>query len=749
LYGKTTLYNSLDASAEGSASSSLVPNRFAPTCHIFELVSPLRLDATQPDHRSATKKLVPRFDPRDDPREAMRGSRPASLPKTRNMVTKLRSIDVELLLNRRLNARFETSPCVESYRLDRRAVRWACLAIRADLFTSDFKAISARQFHGGIGVMRVSEQLLSQHDQSNGTSLYASYRVLYTGLRDEVYPFALRLWPEGNDHGWGHIERVLEYLDRLAGPNPLSALGLYEVYLAMISVLYHDIGMLRGRSEHSIASQSIIDGMLGDRYIPDKLAREIASIAARTHSSNEDIAANFISYPIEVTIGGERVRPRTVAALVRLADELDEDYRRAPEAARAISRLNDSPYWHFCSVITGVTPRNLGNSQEVEIDVRLVEEDLVRTFGGDESRAFLAFFAEKIAKLNIERERCNAFLPEALRVERIRVRYRGFTNLLSFRIPTTATLEDGARAQAVLAPLSGPVEALIAQKVSEAKTLLAEGDAAGAYTAFHSVYRASDGFPTPLRRERLRALYNMACACCRQAAIATNEAQRWLDQGMTWLKQWIDEGAGGGWKAVGDSTDERVESLRIDEDLRMMREHRREEILKALPQDLRNAFIDPSRRSTGSGGGGGGGCLAAGTLLLCPGGERAVEDLRAGDDVMSFDPETGQLIVAGIEAIGHLDNVASLEINRTWMVSRSQRLLLVDGAWIPAHELRAGMQLVSAIDAKPLQIQEIVECSPTRVFELRTNHITHNIVSRGAVLHNVKAFLPLHREWRD
>src|SRR5262249_20224504 len=158
------------------------------------------------------------------------------------------------------------------------------------------------------------------------------------------------------------------------------------------------------------------------------------------------------------------------------------------------------------------TPRRLGNSQELEIDVHLAEEDLIRAFGEGQPQAFLRFFADKLAKLNVEREKCNIYIPDALRVERIRVRYRGFMTLPHFLAPTTATLEDSSNAEAVLAPLSGPLEAMIAQKVSEAKALLAGGKAADAYTTFHSVYRASEGFPAPLRRERLRALYNMACA---------------------------------------------------------------------------------------------------------------------------------------------------------------------------------------------------------------------------------------------
>src|SRR5262249_39646652 len=138
------------------------------------------------------------------------------------------------------------------------------------------------------------ESVLETLDHTNNTSLYSSYRVLYTGLRDEVYPFALARWPEGNDHGFGHITRVLENLDRHLAPNPLEFVNGEELFLCMISVLYHDIGMLRGRKGHAQASQEIIDGMLGERFIADRFAREIAAIASRSHSSSEDIGANFI-----------------------------------------------------------------------------------------------------------------------------------------------------------------------------------------------------------------------------------------------------------------------------------------------------------------------------------------------------------------------------------------------------------------------------------------------------------------------
>ncbi len=61
-------------------------------------------------------------------------------------------------------------------------------------------------------------------------------------------------FPGGNDHGPGHILRVLTYLDQLLGSEPLRHLDVYELFIAMMSILYHDVGILRGRANHPVTS---------------------------------------------------------------------------------------------------------------------------------------------------------------------------------------------------------------------------------------------------------------------------------------------------------------------------------------------------------------------------------------------------------------------------------------------------------------------------------------------------------------
>jgi len=177
----------------------------------------------------------------------------------------------------------------------------------------------------------------------------------------------------------------------------------------------------------------------------------------------------------------------------------------------------------------------------------------------------------------------------------------------------------------------------------------------------------------------------------------------------------------------------------VDEDLRELRSKHRKAILDALPSSLQDKFRRRSGRRPGSGGGGGGGggCLAAGTGLLCPSGQRLIEDLRVGDDLLSYDPETRSLITARIAAIRHLDDVQSLVLNGTWTTSPQQRILVADGTWMEIGGLRRGLQIAS-VSGESITVDTIVDGPRTRVFELRTDHATHNVVSAGAILHNVK-----------
>ena len=135
------------------------------------------------------------------------------------------------------------------------------------------------------------EQSLKQAEKKVGKPLCARYQVLKERLFTQEYAHWATAFPGGNDHGPGHIERVLEKLDQLIDGNTARRAPLrpYELFLAMLSILYHDIGILRGRAGHADTSGLLVGDERND-YLIDVRDRDIISAAVVSHSSSKDIA---------------------------------------------------------------------------------------------------------------------------------------------------------------------------------------------------------------------------------------------------------------------------------------------------------------------------------------------------------------------------------------------------------------------------------------------------------------------------
>jgi hypothetical protein len=202
----------------------------------------------------------------------------------------------------------------------------------------------------GLGIERSLERV----SRELAEPFYAKYTVLKNRLLTQDYEYWATGFPGGNNHGRSHIERDLEYLDRLLGEDVLSEelLTPYELFLSMMSILYHDVGILGGRKGHADTSGFYLKAEANE-YIIDESDRDIIRAAAVSHPSSKEIENECKRFEQVEHIGRHKVRPRTVAALVRLADELDEDFRRAdPVVYRRLAIEEESRFfWEFCQRI--------------------------------------------------------------------------------------------------------------------------------------------------------------------------------------------------------------------------------------------------------------------------------------------------------------------------------------------------------------------------------------------------------------
>jgi hypothetical protein len=135
----------------------------------------------------------------------------------------------------------------------------------------------------------------------------------------------------------------------------------------------------------------------------------------------------------------------------------------------------------------------------------------------------------------------------------------------------------------------------------------------------------------------------------------------------------------------------------------------------------------------------GGACFVAGTLVAMADGSLArIEDVRVDDEIRSW--HDGEFITVKVEKTFH--HLASetpqlVKLNGV-LIGTPEHLIYVGGDWLPLGFLHRGEALL--IDGKPGQVTSI-EPVPgfVPVYNLETNHESHNYFANGILVHNGKA----------
>lgn len=174
------------------------------------------------------------------------------------------------------------------------------------------------------------------------------------------------------DHSVEHSERVIEKLNGLT-EELMSTDHLYptEVNILLVAAYLHDIGMQYERFKngdleqirdrhHELTRELICNNYfkqsdrtisLGLEGVPPDIVDVIASVAEAHRRT--DLSQNKYN---EFKRGNETIRPRLLAALLRLADELDIDYRRVRLELLDFMNvpIKSSFHWHLCYYVSGV-----------------------------------------------------------------------------------------------------------------------------------------------------------------------------------------------------------------------------------------------------------------------------------------------------------------------------------------------------------------------------------------------------------
>ena len=280
----------------------------------------------------------------------------------------------------------------------------------------------------------------SSHSFPNRAANYFErYVLIKQYLADAYYASAgaglARSGERFTRHDIGHVDDVIQIAGELIGfgsgaRSPLyMEFEPYEVFVLLLSTLLHDAGNAAGRRGHERAPKEILLelGPIIDLESPER--RLIASIAeahgGRSPSGDRDTIETIIQQS-EPKIGVAKVRARRLAALLRFADELSENPRRAdPQALKEPYDPPKSAVHNLYCKIINATIDYVGRSVAMEYSLektRLAEEFLLRDNGQLQNILLVDYIALRLEKTEQERRYCNRFLSNFASYDRIRVK---------------------------------------------------------------------------------------------------------------------------------------------------------------------------------------------------------------------------------------------------------------------------------------------------------------------------------------
>lgn len=254
--------------------------------------------------------------------------------------------------------------------------------------------------------------------QSANEDLFDQYQKLAEGLvpvHEEVVSGASST--DGGwltDHGPKHIARVGSVAANISEQMG-AELVPYEIFLLLLSIQVHDIGNISGRASHENRIDEVWSRVFGPLGF-DSLDKNMAIQIASTHGGTFDGSKSTLrAVEAQTKYKNISIRPRLLAAILKLADELAEEVHRASTVIMEIGSLpKESAIFHIYS--SGLHTTHIeADTGTIELKFAFSSDRFCLKFGKGEGEVFLLDeIYERTLKTWSEAIYCSRFLPNLL-----------------------------------------------------------------------------------------------------------------------------------------------------------------------------------------------------------------------------------------------------------------------------------------------------------------------------------------------
>lgn len=227
-----------------------------------------------------------------------------------------------------------------------------------------------------------------------------------------------------NDHGEKHIEKVIEKASELVSFDSCK-LSAYEVYVLLMCILLHDAGNIFGRYNHESNLDAILEqtkNLCGEDMVEVNLFKRIIYChGGKINGSENKDKISSLEENDEFLNGS--VRLQVIASILRFADELSDDKRRAYSTLLLTKKLSKKSEIHhaFSYALTSVKLSERHKAVELKFDIDKTFAITPIELEKNEQTYLLDEIFRRIMKMHLERIYCMRFLRGVIDINTISV----------------------------------------------------------------------------------------------------------------------------------------------------------------------------------------------------------------------------------------------------------------------------------------------------------------------------------------
>lgn len=230
-----------------------------------------------------------------------------------------------------------------------------------------------------------------------------------------------------NNHGRGHVQKVIEKVSEMLHFFDRGHLTPYEGFFLLCAIQTHDVGNVFGREGHELQCKKILSDK-GKPFIPDSFERKVIEKLALVHGGvceNDRDTIRHLSAPKKV-LHDRNIRKRLLAALLRFGDELADDTTRADsEGLERGTILEGSRIYHqYSAALHTVKIERNEETGRVELVLSFelgssLASKYFKKLGQD--KLLLDEIYDRTLKMERERRYCMRYLRPSFSLDCIRV----------------------------------------------------------------------------------------------------------------------------------------------------------------------------------------------------------------------------------------------------------------------------------------------------------------------------------------